>query len=195
MTTMKMAKVNDLGSNSTMLSQLSQALLILCMILGLLILSAPLLKWAFIKTPTAVEEPPPAISIAVDEHQLKCLAKNIYHEARGEPFEGKVAVAQVTLNRVDSGKFASDICGVIYQKRTVSERILCQFSWVCNQQLVNKKLNDADYNDSLNVARKVMEGYRLPSLTNAIFYHAKYVNPKWKYTLIATIGQHRFYKI
>ena len=36
------------------------------------------------------------------ELQLECLAKNIYYEAGGEPFEGKVAVAQVTLNRAES---------------------------------------------------------------------------------------------
>ena len=53
------------------------------------------------------------------ERQLTCLAKNIYHEAATEPFEGKVAVAQVTINRAESGKFPSDICNVVYQKNVV----------------------------------------------------------------------------
>ena len=48
--------------------------------------------------------------------QLECLTRNIYWEAAGEPFEGKVAVAQVTMNRVVSGKFGSGVSGVVYQK-------------------------------------------------------------------------------
>ncbi len=56
------------------------------------------------------------ISMAERERQLTCLAKNIYFEAASEPFEGKVAVAQVTINRSESGKYPSDICGVVYQK-------------------------------------------------------------------------------
>ena len=44
------------------------------------------------------------------KHDEECLAKNIYHEAGKEPFEGKVAVAQVTMNRAASGQFPEDIC-------------------------------------------------------------------------------------
>ena len=51
--------------------------------------------------------------------QLDCLTRNIYWEAASEPFEGKVAVAQVTLNRVESGRFAPTVCGVVYQKECV----------------------------------------------------------------------------
>ena len=49
------------------------------------------------------------ISIKTREQQLDCLAINIYREAGYEPFEGKVAVAQVTLNRVQTGKFGKDV--------------------------------------------------------------------------------------
>jgi hypothetical protein len=49
---------------------------------------------------------------------------------QAEPFEGKVAVAQVTLNRVESGKFANTVCGVVYQKNVFYERVVCQFSLV-----------------------------------------------------------------
>jgi spore germination cell wall hydrolase CwlJ-like protein len=45
--------------------------------------------------------------------ELDCLTRNIYWEAASEPFEGKVGVAQVTLNRVESGKFAPTVCGVV----------------------------------------------------------------------------------
>jgi spore germination cell wall hydrolase CwlJ-like protein len=71
------------------------------------------------------------VSIRDRERQLDCLAKNIYHEAAGESFEGKVAVAQVTMNRAESGKFPSDVCAVVYQKNVFYEKVVCQFSWYC----------------------------------------------------------------
>jgi len=69
------------------------------------------------------------VSIREREQQLECLAKNIYYEAGNEPFEGKVAVAQVTMNRVDSGKFGNGVCGVVYQKNIFYEKVVCQFSY------------------------------------------------------------------
>ena len=69
------------------------------------------------------------VSAAERLRQLNCLTQNIYWEAASEPFEGKVAVAQVTLNRVESGKFANTVCGVVYQKNVFYERVVCQFSW------------------------------------------------------------------
>ena len=64
-------------------------------------------------------------SAAERTKQLECLTRNIYWESASEPFEGKVAVAQVTINRVASGKFASDICGVVYQKNVVYDKVIC----------------------------------------------------------------------
>ncbi len=58
--------------------------------------------------------------------QLRCLTQNIYWEAASEPFEGKVAVAQVTLNRANSGKFPNDICAVVYQKNVIYSKVVCQ---------------------------------------------------------------------
>ena len=49
------------------------------------------------------------VTASMRQKQLDCLARNIYHEAGYEPFEGKVAVAQVTINRSKSDKFPSDI--------------------------------------------------------------------------------------
>ena len=60
--------------------------------------------------------------------QLDCLAINIYREAGYEPFEGKVAVAQVTMNRVEDPQFPNDVCSVVYQKSTTVKTV-CQFSW------------------------------------------------------------------
>jgi spore germination cell wall hydrolase CwlJ-like protein len=134
------------------------------------------------------------VTAQLRQKQLDCLARNIYHEAGGEPFEGKVAVAQVTINRVESGAFPSDICQVVYQKNIVYEKVLCQFSWYCNSASLKKPMNGPVYTESMEVAKKVLlEGFRLPSINNALYFHADYVNPKWGKKPVAKIGRHIFY--
>jgi len=135
------------------------------------------------------------ISIKTREQQLDCLAINIYREAGYEPFEGKVAVAQVTLNRVQAGVFGKDVCGVVYQKNVVMEKVVCQFSWHCDSTHKNRPINKEAYNESYEVAKKVLlEGFRLSVLKDALYYHATYVNPRWNLPKIGQIGQHVFYR-
>ena len=135
------------------------------------------------------------ITADVGNKQLECLAKNIYFEAGGESFEGKVAVAQVTINRAESGKFPKDICQVVYQKNVVYEKVLCQFSWYCQQASGVKPKNIAVFRESELVARQVLlENFRLPSLKNALYFHATHINPKWDREKVAQIGGHVFYK-
>lgn len=135
------------------------------------------------------------VSIKTIEKQLDCLAINIYREAGHEPFEGKVGVAQVTMNRVKDGRFGNDVCGVVYQKNVVMERVICQFSWACDSVHKNRPVNAAAYNESYEVAKKVLlENFRLDVLKEALYYHAVYVNPQWKLDKIGKIGQHIFYK-
>ena len=155
-----------------------------------------LLNWALdSKQASYVESSSSTITAEMRERQLGCLAKNIYYEAGGEPFEGKIAVAQVTMNRVASSQFPSDVCKVIYQKNIFYERVVCQFSWVCDREVVFKPTNRSNYNESMIAAQKVLlEDYRLPSLTSALYYHADYVNPGWKKEKVAKIGHHIFYK-
>jgi len=132
------------------------------------------------------------ITAEVRNTQLDCLTRNIYYEAGHEPFEGKVAVAQVTINRTESGKFPSDICKVVYQKDNAMG--LCQFSWYCNGD-VRKPKNLAAYRESEIVAKQVLlEKFRLPSLKHALYFHGKQINPGWKREQVATIGNHIFYK-
>lgn len=132
------------------------------------------------------------ITMEEREKQLTCLAKNIYHEAASEPFEGKVAVAQVTLNRVESGKFPKDICDVVYQKNVIYGKVICQFSWYCENGPRVK--SNALYKESMEVAKKVLlENFRLPSMNKAMYYHADYVNPNWNLPKISQIGRHIFY--
>ena len=135
------------------------------------------------------------ITTEVRERQLACLAKNIYYEAGNQPFEGKVAVAQVTINRTESGLYPNDICKTIYQKNIVYEKVLCQFSWVCDRTIAIKAINKANFKESEEVAKKVLlEGFRLPSLKEAMYFHGDYINPGWKRERITKIGNHIFYK-
>lgn len=135
------------------------------------------------------------VSMADRTKQLDCLARNIYHEAATEPFEGKVAVAQVTLNRLQDGRFGKDVCGVVYQKNVIYEKVICQFSWACMPSVLNKPIYQALYKESEDVAKKVLfENFRLPGLTEAMYYHADYVNPRWGKPKITKIGRHIFYK-
>jgi spore germination cell wall hydrolase CwlJ-like protein len=135
------------------------------------------------------------ITTAVREQQLECLARNIYHEAAMEPFEGKVAVAQVTLNRAASSKFPNDICKVVHQRNIVYDKVICQFSWYCETSTKAKPIYAAAYKESYEVAKKVLlEGFRLKGLTDAMYYHASYISPNWNKQQIAKIGNHIFYK-
>jgi hypothetical protein len=135
------------------------------------------------------------VTAQIRQAQLDCLARNIYYEAGYEPFEGKVAVAQVTINRAESGEFPSDICRVVYQKNIVYEKVLCQFSWYCETATIKKPMNGPAYTESMEVAKKVLlEGFRLPSIKDALYFHGDYINPGWKRERVAKIGRHIFYK-
>ena len=136
------------------------------------------------------------VSTADRSKQLECLARNIYWEAASEPFEGKVGVAQVTINRVEDGRFGKDVCGVVYQKNVVYEKVVCQFSWYCEPHHKVRPIHPALWDESMEVAKKVLlEGFRLPSLKEALYFHADYVNPGWpNMQYVGKFGAHRFYK-
>jgi len=134
------------------------------------------------------------VSVESVKKDLDCLALNIYREAGHEPFEGKVGVAQVTLNRVADSKFPNTVCGVVYEKTAVYSKVICQFSWYCDANHRNRKINQEAYADSYEVAKKVyLEGFKLPSLEPALYYHADYVSPNWRLERITKIGAHIFY--
>jgi spore germination cell wall hydrolase CwlJ-like protein len=176
-------------------SSLITAISVLLMALGLLC-AVYLLNWTVTNKLAKSEQVESSqITAEMRERQLGCLAKNIYYEAGGEPFEGKVAVAQVTLNRANSSQFPGDICKVVYQKNIVYEKVLCQFSWVCDRDTAVKPKNSAAYRESMEVAKKVLlEGFELPGLKDAMYFHGDYINPGWKRQQVAKIGRHIFYK-
>ena len=134
------------------------------------------------------------VTLAERTRQLDCLAINVYKEAGYEPFEGKVAVAQVTLNRVADSDFPNDVCGVVYQK-TKGTKVVCQFSWYCDRTHRDRPVGDKAYEESYEVAKKVLlENFKLNSINEALYYHADYVNPRWNKIKVAKIGRHIFYK-
>jgi N-acetylmuramoyl-L-alanine amidase len=122
--------------------------------------------------------------------QVDCLAENIYYEAGHEPRDGKIAVAMVTLNRVQDPQFPKDICSVVKQK----VKSICQFSWFCEH---DKRIrNNTAYIQARDVALLVYANYeKMHDMTSgALFYHADYVNPRWKLERTTVIGRHIFYK-
>ncbi len=130
------------------------------------------------------------IHIDIDDDitaDIKCLADNIYHEAKGESIRGKFGVAQVTINRLNSKGFPSNVCDVVYER---SKRV-CQFSWVCKNLKIK---HDEHYEDALNIAYAVLINeaeYNI--LKGSLYFHADYVKPKWKRRPITKIGKHIFY--
>lgn len=122
--------------------------------------------------------------------QVLCMAKNLYYEAAMEPYEGKLAVAQVTMNRANSSKFPSTICEVVYQKTGSTY----QFSWVGEK--VSEIRNKYAWEECLMVARKALTQSKLHDTiykTQAMYYHNTSVNPAWKLKYVAKIGNHLFY--
>ena len=116
---------------------------------------------------------------------VHCLAKNIYMEARGEPVEGQIAVAQVTINRVRSGAFGSSICKVVYAKN--------QFSWTLDKR--KKVTSNKEWDASMALAVNVLSGKSHIPNFNALYFHTKQVRPKWakSKTKVTTISNHIFY--
>lgn len=126
-----------------------------------------------------------------DRNEVDCLARNMYFEAGHEPRDGIIAVGMVTMNRLISQKFPRTICEIVYQKTGK----LYQFSWV---PIRNKstKIDEDVYNRVLQKAITIYFHHRdMEDVTNgALFFHADYINPKWKREKVAHIGRHIFYR-
>lgn len=143
----------------------------------------------------------PSISIAKDvvenyDHDVEWLAYNIYHEARGEDFIGKVTVALVTINRVESNRFPNSIHDVITQP--------AQFSWYWDDK-PDLPQEPKAYKACFAVSKMVIslwkDGYiedlvRQLHLDKVKWYHNLDASPKWKnnYQFVAKVGRHLVYK-
>jgi spore germination cell wall hydrolase CwlJ-like protein len=128
----------------------------------------------------------------IDMKQLACMARNIYYEAGAEVISGQAAVARVVLNRVNHG-FAETPCKVIYQKTTINENVVCQFSWVCEGK-GDPNPASARYKQAEMVAYQAMMGmYKDVVPKTTLFFHSIHVDPSWPYKKVAKIGNHIFY--
>ena len=134
----------------------------------------------------------PAIE-ADASRSLDCLALNIYHEARGEPVDGMIAVAQVVMNRVADRRFPNDVCDVIKQGGS-RPRYACQFTWWCDGRS-DRPRDSVAWQHSKTLARQVMDGAVGDPTGGALWYHADHVSPAWRtyLTPAANIGRHLFY--
>jgi len=134
---------------------------------------------------------------AEERKQIECLALNIYYEAGNEPMEGKLAVAQVTMNRTHTKGYPGTICAVVYQSTTDLEgNKVYQFSWV-GEHHEPGSMNYYNWEESKWIAKNVLtKGVAHVTLAkyNVLFYHASYVNPQWtNVKQFVVIGRHVFY--
>ena len=130
--------------------------------------------------------------IKVTKANVDCLARNIFFEAGVESTRGKIAVANVTLNRVKSIHYPKSVCGVVYQKN----RRACAFSWTCDRKSNNPPRKARTYKESVAIARLALSGALKDVTGESDHYHANYVKPKWRKKMKkkVVIGQHIFYK-
>ncbi|MCB5198505.1 cell wall hydrolase [Loktanella sp. TSTF-M6] len=125
--------------------------------------------------------------------EWSCLADALYHEARGESIQGVFAVAEVILNRVDSGAYPNTVCGVVHQG--TGRKYACQFTWTCDGKS-DAISNAAAYNRVGKVAKLLIDGLPRRLTQGATHYHTKAVNPSWaqRFPRVATFGAHHFYR-
>jgi spore germination cell wall hydrolase CwlJ-like protein len=129
------------------------------------------------------------------EHAVVCLQQAIYFEARGEPYEGQQAVAQVIMNRVFSGFYPHDVCGVVFQN---SEHYrACQFTFACEGKDLSKIDEPDMWEQAKNIANDELDGkFWLADVGHATHYHAYWVHPSWVHEMVRLFkfGVHTFYR-
>ena len=135
--------------------------------------------------------------------ELKCLKDNVYHEARGEPPEGRYAVIFSTLERALDKRYPKTICGVVHQP--------WQFSWTKDKKVLSQPINPREYLKIAVQVHELMKGRSIDSAAavarmktglpnGAIFYKKKNFTgseavEKFFATLVhvATVGTHNFF--
>jgi hypothetical protein len=125
----------------------------------------------------------------------KCLADAVYFEARGEPEKGQEAVAQVVMNRVFSGFYPNDVCGVVYQN--ANRHLACQFTFACEGKDLSKIDEPDMWEQAKRIAKATLEGkIWLTEVGHATHYHAYWVHPSWvnEMTRLYKLGVHTFYR-
>lgn len=136
-------------------------------------------------------------SVVVSKDELVCLALNDYWEARSETMAGRIAVAQVVMNRAMDNRFPGNICEVVKQNFFQGALNKCQFSWFCDDRADTPYEADA-WRTSLKIAAAMLQkDSSIPDPTGgALWYHADHVRPSWTsdYETTTIIGSHVFYR-
>jgi Cell Wall Hydrolase len=124
----------------------------------------------------------------LDQRELRCLALNVYYEARGEQPEGQLAVAHVTLNRLRDARFPKTVCKVVYQPGA--------FSWTAD------RLNNAGgvheeqaWQLAVVISQMALAGMTEDPTKGAVDFHATSIHPWWvaDKEFIWQMGHHKFY--
>jgi spore germination cell wall hydrolase CwlJ-like protein len=122
-----------------------------------------------------------------DGAEHECLASAVYFEAKGEPLQGQLSVAEVILNRTRSGRFPTSVCGVVKQRG--------QFSFVHAGRLPGVPRASASWRKAVAVAHIAKAELADGSAPKALFFHARRVAPSWRgVTRVAAVGNHVFYR-
>jgi len=120
------------------------------------------------------------------DEETDCLARAVYWEAKGEPLAGQLAVADVIINRSQSGRFASTICGVVRQRG--------QFSFVHGGAIPAAPQASRDWHVAVAIAQIARQDLADGAAPRALFFHARSVHPGWRLTRVAALGNHVFYR-
>jgi spore germination cell wall hydrolase CwlJ-like protein len=123
---------------------------------------------------------------AAEDETLRCMATTIWYESHGEPLDGQLAVAEVILNRTKSGRYPTDVCGVVKQRG--------QFSFVRDGVLPTIEAGRRGFSTALQVARVALAKAWESSAPKALFFHARHVGPSARMVRVAAIGNHVFYR-
>ncbi|HTU09353.1 MAG TPA: cell wall hydrolase [Allosphingosinicella sp.] len=123
---------------------------------------------------------------ATSDAETECLARAVYFESRGEPLSGQLAVAEVIINRARSGRFAPTLCAVVRQPS--------QFSFVRRGYIPQPPTTSRDWHTAVAIARIATDRLAEGGAPQALFFHARRINPGWRLTRVATVGNHVFYR-
>jgi len=151
--------------------------------------------------------PVDTLNMSGQQSEYDCLVEAIYYEAGNQPFVGKVAVAQVVVNRVNSRHHPDTVCNVVHEgpisqwwwdnhRKVVPIKHKCQFSYYCDGK-DEEAYESKSWSDSEHAAILVLRNTMLKDVTSgATHYHADYVEPWWAKKLIrtVTIENHLFFK-
>ena len=118
--------------------------------------------------------------------ELECLAAGIYFEAKSEPLVGQLAVGQVIANRAESGRFPGSYCGVLFQRG--------QFSFIRGRSWPAVARSSRQWQNAVAVAKIVDQDLKDSEVGSALFFHARYVSPRWRLKRVASVGNHIFYR-